>query len=121
MMQSIRKVLPLALAMLFVAVANAPVRAQQPQPEAQPPLYLGTAWYPEQWPESRWDVDLTLMEQAGIRFVRITEFAWSSIEPMTSAAMCFCTSKTSPAATSYFCAQRTSSLAAPTACGTAGT
>jgi beta-galactosidase len=45
------------------------------------PLYLGTAWYPEQWPESRWDADLTLMESAHIHFVRITEFAWSKMEP----------------------------------------
>ncbi len=46
-----------------------------------PPLSLGTAWYPEQWPESRWDADLALMEKAHITFVRITEFAWSSMEP----------------------------------------
>jgi len=46
-----------------------------------PPLYLGTAWYPEQWPESRWDADLALMQAAGIRFARIGEFAWSRMEP----------------------------------------
>jgi beta-galactosidase len=49
--------------------------------EAQPALYLGTAWYPEQWPEERWDTDLALMEKAGIRFCRIAEFAWSRMEP----------------------------------------
>ncbi len=48
---------------------------------AQPPLILGTAWYPEQWPESRWEQDLVLMQQAGIRMVRIGEFAWSRMEP----------------------------------------
>ncbi len=45
------------------------------------PLQFGTAWYPEQWPESRWDADLTLMEQAHMNVVRVAEFAWSSIEP----------------------------------------
>jgi beta-galactosidase len=82
-MQPIRKLLPLAFVSLFIFSAlGISARAQpQSQPEAQPPIYLGTAWYPEQWPESRWDADLTLMQQAGIRFVRITEFAWSSIEP----------------------------------------
>lgn len=45
------------------------------------PLELGTAWYPEQWPESRWDADLELMEAAHMHFVRITEFAWSRMEP----------------------------------------
>ncbi len=24
---------------------------------------LGAAWYPEQWPEERWDADLALMEK----------------------------------------------------------
>jgi beta-galactosidase len=46
-----------------------------------PSLLLGTAWYPEQWPESRWEADLQLMEAAQIRFVRITEFAWAKMEP----------------------------------------
>lgn len=47
----------------------------------QPGLQLGTAWYPEQWPEARWDADLELMQKAGIRFVRVGEFAWSTMEP----------------------------------------
>src|SRR5215469_1126483 len=52
------------------------------QPAATPPpLLLGTAWYPEQWPESRWEADLTLMQQAGIHMMRVGEFAWSRIEP----------------------------------------
>src|SRR5579859_2074413 len=62
--------------MLFAGTAVF-LRAQ----EAKVPLYLGAAWYPEQWPESRWEEDLTLMEKARVRFVRITEFAWSTMEP----------------------------------------
>ena len=50
-------------------------------PPVPPAILLGTAWYPEQWPESRWDADLALMQQAGIRMVRIAEFAWSRMEP----------------------------------------
>ncbi len=46
-----------------------------------PPLMLGSAWYPEQWAESRWDADLALMQKAGCNMVRIGEFAWSSLEP----------------------------------------
>lgn len=42
---------------------------------------LGAAWYPEQWPESRWDADLSLMEQAHFTVVRVGEFAWSAMEP----------------------------------------
>src|SRR5258706_5958327 len=44
-------------------------------------LQLGTAWYPEQWPESRWEADLQLMQNAHITFVRVGEFAWSRMEP----------------------------------------
>ena len=56
--------------------------AQQQVPvEAPPPLLLGTAWYPEQWPESDWEADLALMQQAGIRMVRVGEFAWARMEP----------------------------------------
>src|SRR5215469_7976281 len=47
---------------------------------SHPALLLGTAWYPEQWPESRWETDLSLMQQAGIRVVRVGEFAWSRME-----------------------------------------
>jgi beta-galactosidase len=46
-----------------------------------PALLLGAAWYPEQWPESRWDTDLELMEQAHLHVVRVGEFAWSTLEP----------------------------------------
>jgi beta-galactosidase len=42
---------------------------------------MGTAWYPEQWPESRWEEDLRLMEAANIKVVRVAEFAWSRLEP----------------------------------------
>ena len=46
-----------------------------------PPILLGTAWYPEQWAESRWDADLALMQRAGIHMVRVGEFAWARMEP----------------------------------------
>ncbi len=62
---------------LLLLAAAATLPAQQ-QPSA--PL-LGTAWYPEQWPESRWDADLTLMEQAHMNVARVAEFAWSTLEP----------------------------------------
>jgi beta-galactosidase len=45
------------------------------------PLYFGTSWYPEQWPEDRWETDLELMQAAHINVVRIGEFAWSTMEP----------------------------------------
>jgi beta-galactosidase len=45
-------------------------------------LLLGASWYPEQWPESRWDEDLRLMQAAHITVSRIGEFAWSRMEPV---------------------------------------
>jgi beta-galactosidase len=55
--------------------------AASPEPSAIPTqipgqdaLLMGTAWYPEQWPESRWEEDLKLMEAANIKVVRVGEF-----------------------------------------------
>ncbi len=44
-------------------------------------IVAGAAWYPEQWPEARWEEDLRLMEAADLKVVRIAEFAWSRMEP----------------------------------------
>ena len=44
-------------------------------------LMMGTDWYPEQWPESRWDTELGMMEAAHLHVIRIAEFAWSRMEP----------------------------------------
>jgi beta-galactosidase len=73
--------LPLAAAVLLAPTLRAQSPKAPPAPTTAPALYLGTAWYPEQWPESRWDADLSLMEAAHVRFVRIGEFAWSKLEP----------------------------------------
>lgn len=67
------------LAPLFTAAMPSSLLAQTTV--QAPPLVLGTAWYPEQWPESRWNADLDLMQKAGIRMVRVGEFAWSQMEP----------------------------------------
>ena len=44
-------------------------------------MYLGSAWYPEHWPASRWPEDIRLMREAGMTVCRIGEFAWSTMEP----------------------------------------
>jgi beta-galactosidase len=48
-------------------------------------LHLGSAYYPEQWPEARWPEDIRLMQQAGLTVVRMGEFAWSTMEPEAGA------------------------------------
>jgi beta-galactosidase len=54
-------------------------------------MYFGVDYYPEHWtypyagtpeePESRWETDALLMEEAGINVVRMGEFAWGLYEP----------------------------------------
>ena len=43
--------------------------------------HRGAAYYPEFWPEERWDEDIRLMKEAGINLIRIGEFAWTAMEP----------------------------------------
>jgi beta-galactosidase len=41
----------------------------------------GVDYYPEQWPQERWNEDARLMAEAGFNVVRLAEFAWSRLEP----------------------------------------
>jgi beta-galactosidase len=43
-------------------------------------FYFGVDYYPEQWPEERWQIDARLMAEAGFNVVRLAEFAWSKME-----------------------------------------
>jgi beta-galactosidase len=75
----------------FVLVLSVAAGAQTPafpqlgaiptQIPGQNAILMGTDWYPEQWPESRWEEDLRLMEAADLKVVRLAEFAWSRMEP----------------------------------------
>ena len=69
------------LSVLGLLLAFISANGQTPKPYTTPhaPL-LGTAWYPEQWPESQWESDLQLMQDAHMNVVRVGEFAWSSLE-----------------------------------------
>jgi beta-galactosidase len=81
----LRPFFPFALFSLLIVLATAS-QASDPlaiptQIPGQDALLVGVAWYPEQWPESRWEKDLELMEAAHIKMVRVAEFAWSTMEP----------------------------------------
>lgn len=78
------KTIPLLAALLLAAVpAQAQIQKVTPQAlaVAHQGLWLGSAWYPEQWPETAWAEDLRLMKAHGANVVRIGEYAWSRMEP----------------------------------------
>ena len=61
--------------------ADSPVQPPPTQLPGHNALLMGTDWYPEQWPEERWEIDLQMMEDAHLNVARIAEFAWSTMEP----------------------------------------
>lgn len=76
-----RFMLLLMLAGLAVPPSTA-VRAQpRPAPAAPVVFPYGVSWYPEWVAEDSWDADLRMMKSAGITYVRLAEFSWSSLEP----------------------------------------
>ena len=46
-------------------------------------FYFGVDYYPEHWPVERWQVDASMMAEAGMNVVRMAEFAWAKLEKVT--------------------------------------
>ena len=44
-------------------------------------IKIGVDYYPEHWDREWWDKDIARMKKAGVKVVRIAEFAWSRLEP----------------------------------------
>ncbi len=44
-------------------------------------MYVGVDYYPEHWPQDRWEYDIQLMRKAGFNIVRLAEFSWILLEP----------------------------------------
>lgn len=44
-------------------------------------IYIGACYYPEQWPEERWEKDADIMAEAGINVVRLADLCWATMEP----------------------------------------
>lgn len=44
-------------------------------------MRFGADYYPEHWPQERWETDARLMQEAGFNLVRLAEFAWVKMEP----------------------------------------
>jgi beta-galactosidase len=80
--------LPLAAMLIFLGFNFRPTMSADTVPQTPPTqlpgrnaLQMGTDWYPEQWPEQRWETDLRMMEAAHLQVARLAEFAWSRMEP----------------------------------------
>jgi len=43
-------------------------------------MNFGCDYYPEHWPEERWQKDVQMMAEAGFNVVRMAEFAWVKLE-----------------------------------------
>ena len=81
---SLKRIAKRPAALLLCSALAFPIataHAQATRYADAPPVLLGAAWYPEQWPESQWEPDLASMEAAHIHLVRVGEFAWSTMEP----------------------------------------
>jgi len=44
-------------------------------------IHFGVDYYPEHWPEERWNTDAELMQKMGVQVVRMAEFSWHKLEP----------------------------------------
>jgi len=44
-------------------------------------VHFGACYYPEHWPEERWQTDADMMRECGFTVVRLAELAWSVLEP----------------------------------------
>ncbi|MCS5713166.1 beta-galactosidase [Herbiconiux sp. CPCC 205716] len=44
-------------------------------------MYFGGDYNPEQWPDSVWDEDVSLMAQAGVNLVSVGIFSWARLQP----------------------------------------
>src|SRR4030067_1152727 len=66
----------------IITISKSESRMTSTTPHTTPSkLYIGSAYYPEQWPELNWQEDIRLMREAGFNTVRLGDFAWSALEP----------------------------------------
>lgn len=48
---------------------------------AEPVIWFGGDYNPEQWPRQTWDEDVRLMHEAGVNLVTVGVFSWSLLQP----------------------------------------
>ncbi len=64
--------------LMLAGIMSLSIQAQR-LPAGEMPI--GAYYYPEHWPESQWERDLSKMSELGFSFTHFAEFAWSRMEP----------------------------------------
>ena len=76
-----------ALACIGVGVGVNGAMAQMSPQQIQtafPPerlMSIGVYYYPEAWPESQWERDISNIKKLGFEYIHLAEFAWAFMEP----------------------------------------
>src|SRR3989337_3277848 len=81
--RSVTQAIAVVAAMLALGI---PCRAERPSEKEylfpkDGGVYVGADYYPEHWPQERWETDLKMMKEAGFNIVRVAEFSWILFEP----------------------------------------
>ena len=60
-----------------IAVSAQPAKWFPPQDL----MTIGVYYYPEAWPESQWERDISNIKKFGFEYIHLAEFAWAVMEP----------------------------------------
>ncbi|HVP48904.1 MAG TPA: beta-galactosidase [Bryobacteraceae bacterium] len=71
--------LRIAIATLLLTALCAAQPTQWFPPEQM--MTIGVYYYPEAWPESQWERDISNIKKFGFEYIHLAEFAWAFMEP----------------------------------------
>ncbi len=69
----------IAISLLALAALCAAQPATWFPPEQM--MTIGVYYYPEAWPESQWERDISNIKKFGFEYIHLAEFAWAFMEP----------------------------------------
>src|SRR5579863_7495135 len=64
----------------FAQSSNARPQLSKSFPPSQL-MTIGVYYYPEAWPESQWERDISNIKKFGFEYIHVAEFAWAVMEP----------------------------------------
>ena len=77
------RILPLTLLALGSSLVIPSIRAKADSPAFPQAdlMRIGVYYYPEAWPQSQWERDISNIKKLNLEFVHMGEFAWTFMEP----------------------------------------